>query len=140
MTNDEFTCLEICGQGEMLAPIGRWEAPVKALAARKLLVAHDAFNYGITDAGREALEAHGKEEDAILAAYIEKSNKAATGLEAARRELNKCATVLAAAAKASAAINGDAPEVAARLWGKAIIDQAIQILKDSCREAVPGSD
>jgi hypothetical protein len=55
LTDDELTVLLITERGAPLFAIGRWEKPIKALAARGLLrPAPDGMRYEITDEGREA--------------------------------------------------------------------------------------
>lgn len=63
MTTDELTVLMIAVGGESMIPIGRWEAPIRALTERGLLRALDAVNFVITDAGRAAVKAEEKEAD-----------------------------------------------------------------------------
>lgn len=65
LTTNEFALLEIMKQGEYIADLGehsRWSEPLKALVARGLVMRHDQFNHGITDAGRAAVEAVGDDD------------------------------------------------------------------------------
>ena len=45
LTDDEFALLEIASHGESMIPIGRWEGPLRSLAARGLMFAADTANY-----------------------------------------------------------------------------------------------
>jgi hypothetical protein len=66
LSNDERTILMIACAGESMIPIGRWERPVKSLAAKGYLKMIDHVNYVITAAGRRASEAAEREVDARL--------------------------------------------------------------------------
>ena len=63
LTDDERSVLMIAAEGEYMIPMGRWEVPIKSLAARGYMRMLDAVNYVITPAGRVASEA--AENDAI---------------------------------------------------------------------------
>ena len=63
LSDDEYTCLSICGQGESLAAIGRWKPSVESLVAKGLLLHHDIANHTITDAGRQALQERETQDD-----------------------------------------------------------------------------
>jgi FkbM family methyltransferase len=67
MTNDEMTVLMIAAQGEPMIPIGRWEQPVRDLAARGLMQKQDAINYVITSKGMEALRSEEQQRDGEFA-------------------------------------------------------------------------
>lgn len=54
LSSDERTVLMIAAEGQYMIPIGRWEQPIKALAARGFLHKLDDVNYVITEAGRAA--------------------------------------------------------------------------------------
>ena len=54
LNEEERAVLMIAAQGQYMIPIGRWEAPIKSLAARGYMTKLDDVNYVITAAGREA--------------------------------------------------------------------------------------
>lgn len=58
ISDDEFTLLEIMSHGEAMMAIGRWEKPLKSLAAKGMANPQDGFNYILTTKGREALGGH----------------------------------------------------------------------------------
>jgi hypothetical protein len=75
LTDDEFTLLEIMSRGEAMMAIGRWEKPLKSLAAKGMADPQDGFNYIITSAGRTALGGHKQEVDSDWAhAFIKTNN------------------------------------------------------------------
>jgi hypothetical protein len=63
LTEDERAVLMIAERGEYMIPMGRWERPIKSLAARGFMRMIDSVNYVITEAGRLASSA--AEDDAI---------------------------------------------------------------------------
>ena len=66
LSQDEFTVLLIAVEGESMIPIGRWRAPILALADRGLMKRNDGFNYGITPEGRKACEQRNFDDDKAL--------------------------------------------------------------------------
>jgi hypothetical protein len=78
LTQDELTVLLIAREGEPIMPIGKWEAPVKALLARGYLKSHKHdgdptgyFNNYITKEGKAAADAA---EDDGLRAVVQVNN------------------------------------------------------------------
>ena len=67
LTDDEFALLEIASHGESMIPIGRWEKPLKSLAAKGMMFAADTANYVITESGRAALDGHKDDVDTAWA-------------------------------------------------------------------------
>ncbi len=67
MTNDELTVLMIAAEGGSMAPIGRWEKPIRDLVSRGLMRKHDGVNYVITSAGMDAVLLEEKQRDGEFA-------------------------------------------------------------------------
>lgn len=66
LTDDELIVLEIAAQSGSILAIGRWEKPAKHLTELGCMKQLDQLNYGITDAGRVALEKEEAKVDAEL--------------------------------------------------------------------------
>ena len=80
LTDDEFIVLKIASTGVTLAPIGRWEKPIKVMTALGLMKPEDAVNYRITDKGMQAVY---DAEDEVARAFIAANNEAYKKREAA---------------------------------------------------------
>ena len=85
LTEDEFTCLLLANEGEYLAPIGRWKAPILALTSRGLMRKIDVVNYVVTEDGRRACEERNSEDERALSSLLE-SNKKTIEARAAETE------------------------------------------------------
>jgi hypothetical protein len=70
LTDDEFTILLLGNEGESLAPIGRWKVPILALTERGLMQRFNDVNYGITQEGRDAVDARNAEDEAALRSVL----------------------------------------------------------------------
>ena len=127
ITDDEATVLMIAAEGEILAPIGRWEQPIKALHARGLMKMYNPWNYGIDDAGKAALADREKAIDEDLKAVLNGGNKIATVNASARVAAEESAKHLANAIRTSVIATGEKPEVCARNWMEAIIKRALEL-------------
>ncbi len=127
ITDDEYTILMLASQDQVLAPIGRWEQPIKSLHARGLLQMFNAWNYGITDAGRAALAEREKGDDEDLKRVLNAGNKIATVNASARVAAEESAKHLANAIRTSVIATGEKPEVCARKWMEAIIKRALEL-------------
>lgn len=75
LTEDEFTCLLLAVEGEYLAPIGRWKAPILALTSRGLMQKIDEVNYVVTADGRRACEERNSEDERALSSLLESNKK-----------------------------------------------------------------
>ena len=75
LTEDEFTCLLLAAEGEYLAPIGRWKAPILALTSRGLMRKIDMVNYVVTEDGRRACEERNAEDERALSSILESNKK-----------------------------------------------------------------
>ena len=129
LTEDEEAVLLIAAEGSWLAPIGRWEKPIKNLALRGLFFRKDDVNYGITDAGRQRVaQLNGPETDARLKSIIEMSNKAGAAQAYARTFVEPASQLLLQLAELSAGITGDPPDAAAEKWAQVILDRTKQLL------------
>jgi hypothetical protein len=129
LTQDEEAALLICAEGAWLAPIGRWETPVKELTRKGLLFRKDDVNYGITGAGRERAAAlNGPETDARLKNIIDLSNQAGQAHAYIRAFTEPAAQLLVQAAQVSAKLTGDSEEYAAERWAQVILERAKQLL------------
>lgn len=126
LTDDEFTVLSIAGTGKSMIPIGRWKKPVEDLVAKGFLYRQDQNNNTITNAGREALDSK-ENEDAH--ALIGASNAIASGAKRVRDMAEMAAHQLAAIARVSHSVAGDAPADAARKWSEIILNRALELLR-----------
>lgn len=133
LTDDETTVLMIAADGHWLAPIGRWEKPIRNLQARKLLFERDPHNYGITPDGRQALAAQELANDRALGNALQKVARAAPVQSALSDFAEQAAHHLVDAAKTSAAVTGDPPEIAARKWVQVILDRTLELLREPTR-------
>jgi hypothetical protein len=129
LTDDEYTVLAIAAQGQYMAPIGRWEQPVYALARRGLLFKHDAVNYTITSLGKTALANREQDDDRALGMALQKVARAPQVQSTTQDFAEQAAHHLVDAAKASAVVTGDTPEAAAEKWGALIVKRAKDLLR-----------
>lgn len=129
LTQDEYTCLLIAAQGEYLAPIGRWEKSIQSLTAKGLMFRGDAVNYGITQEGRSAVAAAERDDDRALTEVLQKVQGAAQTQKTIQDFAEQAAHLLADGAKASSAITGDLPAVAATNWSVVILKRALELLR-----------
>lgn len=111
ITDDELTVLLIAKEGQSMMPIGRWEKPVKSLAAKGLLTKFNDVNYGITPAG-EALAEKRNDDDAR--ALLELGIKTKNQHEQYRQSVEQAALHLTFAARAAALATGDTRKRALR--------------------------
>lgn len=130
LSTDELAVLMIAEKGESMIPIGRWEEPIKSLAAKGYMTqaikgALGSVNYIITDAGRRACI---DDEDAELRGILTMRTRVAERRSSAQHSVEQAAIHLAAAAKASAALTGDPLEIAARRWHEPILRRALELL------------
>lgn len=129
LTEDEETVLEIMSKGQYLAPIGRWEGPIKSLEAKGFARAFDPHNYGITALGQQRFQDLDKEVDARLGNLIERSNQMGAVQAYARAFVVPAAQLLAQAAEASARVTGESLEDSAEQWGRVILAEAKKLLR-----------
>lgn len=129
LTDDEYTVLMLADQGNFMAPIGRWEKPIRDLHARGLLDKRDDVNYVANVAGRAALAVHEKGIDDGLRNVIENSNKAANARTTAQQSVEQAALHLSFAAKASSLVTGDTPAVAVKLWVASVEKRALELVE-----------
>jgi len=130
LTTDELAVLEICVRGGSIAPIGRWEKPVRALTQRGLLNGLDAFNYVITDAGRDAHESQEREVDRALGEVIERGSANMRAQLEITDTIEAMAQSLAKVARASALVTGDDEWHAAARWCRIMMDRTKEILQE----------
>ena len=128
LTDDEYAILMIAAEGRSMLPIGRWEKPVNDLVARGLMIRHDPSNNTISPAGREALEQRERDDIAAIRAVGQKLAGAQAAQTSIRELAEQAAQLLAQAARASAEVTGDHPEVAVRKWIDEIYVRAIQLV------------
>lgn len=129
LTDDEFTVLAIAGHGESMLPIGRWEPSVKSLVAKGFLHAQDKFNNTITDAGREALAARDKEDEAGFRQILESGAKISNARTQAMQSVEQAAVHLAMAARASSIATGDTEQISVERWTPEVVKRAFELLK-----------
>lgn len=129
LTDDEYAVLMIADQGQHMLAIGRWEKPVKHLVTGGYMRKVDDVNYLITDAGRQAMQARGKEDDTALLTVFNQGIALRNGREQATQSVEQAAIHLSHAIKATIAITGDAPEFAAKKWLGEIEKRALELLK-----------
>ena len=133
LTIDEEAVLGILAQGGSVAPIGRWEKPVKALVSRGLATAPDQFNSMITDAGRAALDA---QEDQSAVGMIHAFNQAIPARDEARELVNQAVALLTRAALLSTEATGDPPLLALERWMEAARTAAKKELAKPARKEI----
>ena len=127
LTDDEYTVLMIAAEGEILAPIGRWERPIKALHARGLMQMFNAWNYGITEAGITVLAEREKGVDEDLKQVLNVGSRLANVNASARVAAEESAKHLANAIRTSVIATGGTSENCARNWMEAIIKRALEL-------------
>ena len=130
LTTDELAVLMIAEKGELMIPIGRWEAPIKSLAAKGYMTqaikgALGAVNYIITDAGRRACI---DDEESEARNLLAMNNKFVERRSSAQHSVEQAAIHLANAARASAALTGDPLDIAARRWHEPVLRRALELL------------
>ena len=128
LSQDELTILLIAAEGESMAAIGRWEAPINSLVEKGLLLRGDKFNNFITPAGKAAAK---KDEDANYAALLETGTKINNARAMAQQSVEQAAQHLVIAGRATAQLTGDNPKDAMRQWATAAIKRALEILDGS---------
>ena len=70
ISDDEYTCLLIAAEGQVMLAIGRWKPALESLARKNLMKRQDTNQYAITDEGREAARLRGQEDDEALATLM----------------------------------------------------------------------
>ncbi len=131
LTQDDCTVLLIADQGESLAPIGRWEQPIRKLHALGLLKQNDAVNFVITANGRTALRQEEAKNDQALAGLFQTASAVQSNIQDFAEQ---AAQLLASAGQASARVTGDAPSVAVDKWAEVLRKRAKELL-DARRDA-----
>jgi hypothetical protein len=106
LSDDEFTCLSICGQGESLAAIGRWKPSVESLVAQGLLYCHDVANHVITQAGKKALAERAQEDEKEYRQILDQGRQIQNGRSEVERQVEIAGQALAKAAKAKEVATG----------------------------------
>ncbi len=130
LSEDEHIVLELANRGQAMLAIGRWEIPTLALYERGLLNQQTAPGggpeYRITYYGKVALR---KYQDAEAAEGGRLTSTIATVQDNIRSGVTRAAEFFAQAARQSAEITGDAPEVALRKWIEVLTDEALKRLR-----------
>jgi hypothetical protein len=133
LTQDELTVLLIAAEGQPMAPIGRWEEPIKALVAKGFLMPHrhpgdptGHFNNYITVAGRAAAEAA---ENANLRAMIGASNKIANATDKARGKAERIAVSIVELVDLTNEVTGEDKRAALDRWTQIITARAMELLR-----------
>ena len=130
ITDDEYTILEICHQGGAIAPIGRWEAPTKALESRGFLQRYDAMNYGITEVGMAALQSKEADQDKALSDAINKHAEIHQKRDQIQDNMRTCAAVFLAAARMSSIVTGESVETSIHKWADEVKRESLRMLED----------
>ena len=125
LTDDEFVCLSLAGNGENMMAIGRWEKAMDHLVELKLLSRYDKFNHGITNAGRSALAEHEKQVDGALKQAL---SGARQQVDTYRDQVEQAAQCLAGAARKKQELTSQLPNQAVYELGEAIKARALEIL------------
>ena len=126
LTQDELAVLLIAEKGELMMPIGRWEAPTMSLVAKGYLHANDRFNNVITDAGRQACR---QADDDNVRALIGVNNAVVEARDKAALRAEELARLLAELATYSSSVTGDDKVKALRNWGRIVLERALELLK-----------
>jgi hypothetical protein len=127
ITDDEYSVLMIAQADQFMLALGRWEAPIHALANRGLMqgqMINGGPQYIITEAGRAAIKDRELEEDRQLGSII----NTASAVTTARRYAEDAAQLLAKTANLSQEITGDLPADAAKQWSDSILRRALELL------------
>jgi hypothetical protein len=125
LTQDELTVLMIAAEGESMMPIGRWEAPTRALVAKGYLLANDKYNNVITEAGRQAAE---QADNANIRDMVKVNNDIVEARQKAAARGDEIAALLAELATYSASMTGDDKVKALRNWAKVVLEKALEII------------
>lgn len=128
LSQDEFTVLLLAAEGESMIPIGRWEAPILALAERGLLHKNDQVNYAITLEGRKACAERNREDNALLRPLLESAGRINNARTQAQQSVEQAAQCLATAAKSSAIATGDDVKVSLREWSRVALERALVLI------------
>ena len=137
LTDDEFTCLAICGEGESLAAIGRWKPSVESLVAKGFLRHHDVANHTITDAGRKALQERNHQDDQAYHQILDHGRQVQNARSQAQISVEAAAHALAVAAKALALESGDSLHTTLMQAMATAGTRALEILHGSGRPVLP---
>lgn len=129
LSDDEYACLMIAAEGGWLAPIGRWEKPVLRMAQLGLMFKHDAVNYGITPAGREAIANREKADDQRLGQALTNLGRAQEVQGSIQDFAEQAAQLLAQAARTSSLVTGDTSRIAMLRWIEVIKRRALELLR-----------
>lgn len=70
LSQDEYTCLLIATEGEVMLAIGRWKPALESLAKKSFMKRVNGIQYAITDEGREAAKLREQEDDEALATLM----------------------------------------------------------------------
>ena len=128
LSQDEFTVLLLAAEGESMIPIGRWQAPILALAERGLMQKNDSVNYAITLEGRKACAERDKEYHDSCRQILVANNKIANARTQAQQSVEQAAQCLATAAKSSSIATGDDVKTALREWSKVALSRALELI------------
>lgn len=128
LTDDEYTVAMLAHQGQYLAPIGRWEKPIRDMHARGLLNKIDDSNYIANQATRAALMKHEEGIDNEFRRAIEANNNIANASTQAQQSIRQSALHLSFAAKAAALATGETPEQAVKKWLGAVEKEALELV------------
>ena len=130
LSDDEYTCLAICAQGESLAAIGRWKPALESLSSAGFVHRHDIANHVITDAGRKALQERETQDEEALTQVLRKGIEVNNGRLHAKAFAEEAAQALAKAARASVIVTGDTLDAALRSWAVAVLQRANEVLDE----------
>jgi hypothetical protein len=127
LSDDEYTVLLIAAEGESMAPIGRWQAPVEHLVQLGYLHALDRHNNVITTEGRKAI---GRRE-AIDNDALRGAAQAVTVAQSdARMCAEEAAQALVRAAQASVTVTGDGLPTAVQAWSQQVLRRAMELVRE----------
>lgn len=128
ITDDEFTVLMIAERGETMIPIGRWEQPVKDLAARGLLRMLNDVNYVITDSGRKAVAERDRQDDQVFARMLQTGSAISVAANQLKGQAERMAQTLAEMARVSAQVTGESNLYALGRWIAIVQRRAQELL------------
>ena len=125
LTDDEFVCLSLAGNGENMLAIGRWEKSIDHLVELGFMSRYDKFNHGITKTGRAALADHEKKVDGALKQALYGARQQ---VDTYRDQVEQAAQCLAGAARKKQELTSQLPNQAVYELGEAIKARALEIL------------
>ena len=123
LTDQEYTVLMICNEGQSIAAIGPWEKPCDNLVESGFLQRHDKFNHSITAKGRQALHAY---EEKVDLGLVEACNKVAVAKTQAQLSIEECVKQMVIAVRATNLATGESYTDATNRWMQIVYQKVLE--------------